>query len=160
MSFRELIETCQSIALADRLIPSDEANWHYFCREYSKTFHTPLHEVLKMQPEFICTTMFSESFAKLDLEEQMDDITDIIGSLSDPEYDIKRERAYREEMRKIVEEENLRLESGEAVHPSLEKDKAIIAPPNESNEEFKEPPKSGGINMNLIRQLQNQDKEG
>lgn len=160
MSFRDLIETSQSIALADKLAPSDEANWHYFCREYSKTFFTPLHEVLKFDPEFVITQMYAELFSKLDPEEQGEEIQDIISSLSDPEFDVKRERAYRDELKRMVEEENERLERGEGVHPSLDKGKAFGAQPEPSNEVLKELPKSGGINMNLIRQLQNEDKEG
>jgi hypothetical protein len=160
MSFRDLIESSQAIALAEKLHPDDVANWHYFCREYSKTFFTPLHEVLKFDPQFVITQMYAEIFSKLDPEEQFEEIGDIINSLSDPEFDIKRERAYREEMRRIVEEENERLERGESVHPSLDKGKALAAQPEPSNEILKDLPKSGGLNMDVIRRLQNQDREG
>ena len=73
----------------------------------------------------------------------------------DKDYDIKRERAIREELRQIEEREKLRLERGEAVHPSLEKDKRVIA-----KEEPKPLPRSGGINMDLVNKLNNSDKEG
>lgn len=162
MFFREFIETCQSIAICNKLYPSDEANWHYICREYSKTFHTPLHEVLKLNPEFTCTQLFSEQFNRLDLEEQEDleTVSDIINSLKDPEYDIKKEKALRDELKRYQEEEKLRLEEGRSIHHTLDAkgnklpNSQIVKNKTESKQ-ITELPKEGGINMDLIRQLQN-----
>lgn len=161
MSFRDLIDTCQSTALSGKLLPDDVANWHYFCREYSKTFHTPLHITLNLDPEFVITQIYSEMFMKKDLEENLDDFHDIISGLQDPDYDIKKERALREETKRMVEEENRRLEAGEAIHPALEpKNKPKKTHKELPKEKFPEDlPKSGGLNMGLIRQLQNNERE-
>jgi hypothetical protein len=155
MSFRDFIETFQSQALSDKLAPSDQASWNYICREYSKIFHTPLHEVFKLSPEFVCLHIFAEQLSNVDIEENLELLQDKLSALLDPEFDIKRERAYREELKQIQEQENLRLAEGRAVHPSLDK-KTKKEPPKE--ELPSDLPKQGGLSAALIKQLQ--DKEG
>ena len=157
MSFRDLIDTAQSIAISEKLVPDETAVWERYCREFSTRFSTPLMEVRSMDPLFVLCQVNCDNLSDFDVEERLDDLKDLLGSLSDKDYDIKKERLFREEMRKIEEEEALRLEEGRAVHPSLEKDKRVIA---KDQPKPKEMPKQGGINMGLINQLNNQDKEG
>jgi hypothetical protein len=156
MFFRELLETAQSVALAGRLNPTEVVVYEKVCREYSKTFHTELMKVYELPFEFVVTQIYADRLDNWSEEEQRDDFLDLYGSLADPDYDANKERAHREEMRKILEEEQLRLQEGRAIHPSLENKKAK----EEKKLPPKEIPKSGGINMDLIKQLQNRETEG
>jgi hypothetical protein len=156
MSFRTLIDTAQCLALADKLHPTEEAVWERYCREFSTRFSTPLMEVRSMDPLFVLTQVNGDNLSDFNPEENMESLMEMIGSLSDPEYDLKKERAIREENRQIEERERLRLERGEAIHPSMEKDKRVIT----KEQPPKELPKSGGLNMSAINRLNNQDREG
>lgn len=156
MSFRDLLESAQSISLAARLAPDESAIWHKYCRTYSKQFSEPLSQVLLMDPLTVLTAIFSDHLDDWNTEERLEEIFELLGSLSDPEYDLKKERAIKEENRQIEERERLRLERGEAIHSSMEKDKRVIT----KDQPPKELPKSGGLNMNAINRLNNQDREG
>jgi hypothetical protein len=158
MNFSDLVETSTAVALASKLYPDEAAIWLRYCRSYSKLFYTPLLQVMDLNPEFVITQVMSDQLAEWDVEERMEDLLDIIGGLKDPEYDAKRERAIRESDQKMEEEERQRLKEGKAVHKSLEKDKRVITKEKPAAPK-KELPKSGGINMNLIKQLQNDEKE-
>lgn len=157
MSFRALIDTAQCIALADKLHPSEVAVWERYCREFSQRFATPLLEVQAMDPLFVLQQIMADNLSEFDPEERLEDVLDLLGSLEDPEYDAKRERIIREQLRKMEDEERERLKSGRAVHPSLEKDKRVIV---KDDPKIKELPKSGGLNMQAINRLNNQDSEG
>ena len=157
MSFRDILEAGQALALADKLHPTEEAIWAHYCREFSTRFHTPLLEVRNYNPLFVIQEVNGDNLSDFNPEEQIESLMEMIGTLSDREYDIKKERAIREEMRQIEEREKLRIERGEAIHSSLEKDKRIIA--KEQPPVPKELPKSGGVNMALINQLNSSDKE-
>ena len=154
MSFRDIVDFCQLSALSAKLQPDEVDYWHYYCREYSKRFHEPLSKVKEMNPELVLSEVFADQLSDWDVEERFEDILDLVGSLSDPEYDMKKERAFREETRKMVEEDRQRIKEGRAVHSSLEKDKRVIV-----KEAPRELPKSGGLNMGLINQLNQANKE-
>lgn len=157
MSFREIIEAAQAMALSDKLYPDELAIWHKYCREYSKLFYEPLSLVIKMDPEWVMYQVYSNQLSTWNNEENLEDIQDLLGTLSDPDYDVKKERTHREQMQKILDEERLRVVEGRAIHKSLEKNDLVIKA--EEPVIKKELPKSGGINMDLIRSLQNEEKE-
>lgn len=149
MTFRDLLETTQAIALSNRLNPTEEAVYTRYCREFSKRFSMSLIEVYDLNPEFVLTELFSDYLSDWDTDERMEDFLDLHGSLSDQDYDAKKERDYREQMRRILEEERLRVKEKRPIHESMS--------PKQTQK--KEIPKSGGINMDLIKQLQNEEKE-
>lgn len=157
MSFRDLIETSQALALADKLVPSELSVWERYCREFSINFNTPLLQVRELDPLFVMTQVNAQNLSEFDPEERLEDLLDMVGSLGDRDYDFKKERAIRDEMRKIEEAEALRIKEGRAIHSSLEKDKRVIG---KDQSKPKEIPKSGGLNMDAIRRLNNQDSEG
>jgi hypothetical protein len=157
MSFRSLLETSQALSLADRVSTTEEAVWHRYCRIYSKTFSEPLSQVLTMDPLTVLTAVFSDQLDEWDLTERIEDIQDLLGGLLDPSYDINKEKAHREMMKKLVDQDKERLKQGKAIHESLEPKKVKEA--KSVSTAPVELPKSGGINMGLIRQLQNDDKE-
>lgn len=156
MSFRDLIDTSAALALSEKLFLTEEAVWERYCREFSIKFSTPLMQVRELDPLFVMTQVNCENLAAFEPEENMDQLWEMLGQLKDKDYDHKKEMAIREEMRQIEEREKQRLENGEAIHKSLEKDKRIIA----KDPIPKDMPKNGGINMGLINKLNNQDREG
>jgi hypothetical protein len=157
VSFRDVLQTAQAIALVNKLYPDDLAIYERACREYSKRFSTELCKVHELDFEFVARQLYSENLESWDLQEQMDDVLDLLGSLSDPDYDANKERALRDEDRRIIEEEQERLRNNESIHPSLDKGKEKFGEQAELPKN--ELPKSGGINMELIKQLQNEEQE-
>jgi hypothetical protein len=158
MSFRDLLDSASAQALADHLSPTETSVFEKYCREYSSRFHTPLLDVMALDPYFVARMVNSDNLSEFNASERMEDLFDMLGSLGDENYDAKKEKAIRDEMAQIEERERLRLERGEAIHPSLEKDKRVIV--KDQPPKPKELPKSGGINMGLVNQLMNSDKEG
>ena len=159
MSFKEIEDTAQAVAISERLSPTFEYIWNRYCRVYSELFNEPLSLVLAMDPYYVCHQVFSSKLDKLDLDDNIENIQDIIASLEDPNYDINKERAYREQMKRIEDEEELRVKEGRAVHESLEKENYVFKKEEPTPEMPKDLPKSGGLNMNLINQLKNDDRE-
>lgn len=157
MSLRDILETAQAISLASVLAPDEEEVWKRYCRTYSKTFSEPLTQVLSMDPLTVFSAVFSDQLDEWNIEEKLPEVFEIIYSLQDRDYDIKKERAIREEMRLLEEREAERIRDGRAVHSSLEKDKRVIAKEQPIPKDL---PKSGGLNMNAINRLNSQDKEG
>jgi hypothetical protein len=157
MSLRDLLDTAQTISLAARLVPDEAAVWQRYCRSYSKKFSEPLSQVLQMDPLTVITAVFSDQLDDWEPEENMESLRDLLGHLSDADYDSKKEAAIREEMAQIEEREAERIREGRAVHSSMEKDKRVIVKDELPKKEL---PKSGGINMGLINKLNNQDREG
>jgi hypothetical protein len=153
MSFSEILELAQAQALSDRLHPTEISVYEKFCREYSKLFSTPLHEVLDMSMEHVLKNLFSDSLAQWSTEDDLDQFLDLVGSLQDPEYDAKKEKQRREEMRNIEEQEALRIKENRPIHESL-------VPKQPKAEVPKQLPKSGGINMEALRHIQNEESEG
>ena len=161
MSLFDLIDSIKSPALANRLYQNEAAYWRKICRQYSKAFSVSLQEVYNMDPEKVCLDLFEDQLQELDLDENLNDIEDLLNSLKDPNYNIEKERKMREEMAKIVEEEERRLAAHEPIHPSLKGQKThqnrVNSGTQKGNQEL---PKSGGINMDVINRLANEEKEG
>lgn len=157
MSFKEVIETSQAVAILKKLQIDESHLWHKYCRIYSKKFSEPLSQVLYMDPETVLTEVFADQLDDLDLTDpdQLQNVSDMVNSLLDPDFDAKKERALREEYQKLEEEEKLRLKEGRAIHKSLEKEKFKFV----KDEPRKELPKVGGLNDKLIKQLQNSKNE-
>ena len=151
MSFVNVLQAAQAQSLSDKLNPTEISVYEFYCREYSKTFHEPLSLVFTLNPEDVARQVYAEQLADWDKEERLPEIQDLVMALSDPEYDTKKERALREEMRKIVEDEEQRLLEGRAVHESLEKKKTLVD---------QNLPAQGGLSSNLIRQMQHSENEG
>lgn len=154
MSITNIIETTKSIAISNKLNSTEISIYNYICREYSKTFHTPLKEVFKLDPEFVCLHFYEERMSELDKNENIEDLIDLINSLKDPNYDIEKERKMREELFKIEKEEEERVRQHRPVHESLESQKTHQI----DNFSASNKPKSGGINMDLISQLEKEGK--
>jgi hypothetical protein len=155
--FKDLIETAQILALQDRLIATEASIWHKSCREYSKRFHEPLSQVLNLDPLHVLTELYADQLSEWNLEEQIEDLKDLIGSIEDPNYDIEKERADRESLKKLEEEEAERILENRPIHESVEKEKYKFNK-EDAKTMPKALPKSGGINFNAIRHLQSEEQ--
>lgn len=157
MSFSDLVQAAKATAILEKISPNEESVYRNACREYSKRFHVSLKEVLEMNPYNVYLDLFGDQMSGYNLEDidNINDLLDQLYSIKDPDYDIEQEKAFRKELSEIEEDEERRLALGEAIHPVLEpKNK----PPEESP--AKEMPKTGGLNMDLIKQLQNDGETG
>jgi hypothetical protein len=156
MDFNELLQYCQAEAITSKLLPNPESMWRRICMEYSQKFHTPLHQVLELDPELVVLAYYEDQIRTWDVEEQLDNILDIIYSIEDPNYDIEKERQFREQIKRMEDEEKLRLERGDAIHPALAKEGIKPKKPKPIQENTPEEPKppdnlpvSGGIQFDL-----------
>jgi len=121
MDFDDLLQYCQAEAIANKLLPTQESVWRKICMEYSHRFHTPLHQVLELDPEFVISVYYEDQLKTWDVEERIDDILDIIYSIEDPDYNVQKERQLREDIKRMEEEEEERIKRGDPIHPSLAK---------------------------------------
>jgi hypothetical protein len=112
MFFRDLLETAQAVALSNRLNATEVSIYEKICREYSKTFHTELTKVYDLSFEFVVCQLYADRLDGWNEEENKDEFIDLFGSLSDPDYDANKEKALREENRKLIEEEEQILAEG------------------------------------------------
>jgi len=163
MSFIDVLQTAQALALADKLQASEISVYEDYCRRYSQKFYTPLLEVMALDPAFVIKMVYADQLSDWDKEERIDDLRDLLGHLSDPDYDQKKEQAIRDEMRRIVEDEADRVRTGRSIHKSLEK--KVIKSFEEATSENTKPeaeklPSQGGLNFEAIRRLNNSENEG
>lgn len=119
MDFRDLLDLCQSEALANRFSPTEKSIWESHCRTYSKKFHTPLSQVLEMTPEHVMSNVYEDQLSDIDPEEKIEDLLDWIYALEDPSYERKKEEDLDEFVKKAEREEEQRLTSGTAIHSSI-----------------------------------------
>jgi hypothetical protein len=154
---REIVEFCKADALAYRLMPSEVSDYRYFCREYSKMFHTPLHIVFTLPPENVILAYFEEEFEKknLSIDDDFDSVVEEVRRIEDPEYDATQEKEFSEFVEGIELFEEGRLARGDGI-PNPRK-KKVNAPPEATLDDEPNPdlPKQGSIDMSRF----NQDEE-
>ena len=150
MTFNELLEYCQSEALANKLNPTNESIWRQLCRKYSKMFFTPLKDVEQLEPMHVVLSVYEEQFSDLDVDENLEEIMDLLYSLQDPEYEREKKSDLKDFIRRALVEEEDRLAKGKAIHPAMHRDSEVslknslpATPPPEN----KKMPHSGGVNL-------------
>jgi hypothetical protein len=155
ITLQEIAESCRAEAIAGRLSPTELSNWRYFCREYSKTFHTPLHEVLVMSPEKVILAYFEEQLDKKRLGEAEDfeSIVTEVRRIEDPDYDEHREKEMDDFVAGIEAWEENRIKTGAPI-PTPKRKKVASAPEpkvEEKEPEMEQPPadlpKSGFVDF-------------
>jgi hypothetical protein len=127
----EIIESCKAEAIAGRLAPNEVNEWRYYCREYSKIFHTPLHIVETMAPEKVILAFFEEQLAKKNLSEpdQFEAIIEEVRRLQDPNYDANKEIAEDDYVKGIEAWEAERIRKGAPIpRPQKKKKKEESKP--------------------------------
>lgn len=159
IEFREFLEYCQIEAIANKVNPTDVSMYREMCRRYSKMFHTPLHLVETLDPEHVLLNIYEEQLEDTDLEnfQKLEHLLDIIRGIEDPEYNAAQSKEQAEVDKKAELEEEERIKSGRAVHPTLQKalnEKTLL---KKVKEEIKEKPTRGFINLDY---LSKHDSEG
>ncbi len=150
----DVIEFCKAQALAYKLYPSEEADWRWFCREYSKVFHTPLHQVLEMEPEHVILCVFEDMFDSKRLKDpkHLEQIIDELRRLEDPDYEATKANEMDDWAAGIDEWDDARVEAGISV-TGLKKGANPTMKP-------KELPKEGGINLAYLSKEEEEDPNG
>lgn len=141
MGLQELIDSCQAMALVHKFEPDEISVYRSYCRKYSKTFHTPLHQVLKMDPEHVILSVYEDRLSEVDIEENTEELLDMINSLADPEYEKQQKEEIDRFVEQVEEEEKQRIAKGKPIHPALK---------DENETAIKSLPKSGGINLSYL----------
>lgn len=149
IDLKDLLEFCQAQALANKLYPDDEALWRSICRDYSKTFSTPYHEVLDMPPELVMLAYYESQYDDVDVEENVDKMLDIIYGLEDPEYSKQKKAEIDTFIEQAEEEERARLKAKKPIHPAMKAESTLI--PETSG------PSQGSIDLSY---LEKEDNEG
>jgi hypothetical protein len=159
IAFYELAEYCKAEAIAAKLTGGEVSDWRYFCREYSKTFFTPLHVVMTLSPEHVILSVFEDQLGKrnVNVPEDLEAITEEIARLQDPDYDSTKEKAIDLYVAGLEEWERQRVAKGLPIPKPLHKRKKVQEEPALAQEQELPPdlPKQGFVDLSRF----NQDEE-
>jgi hypothetical protein len=149
-----IIHYARATAIADALAPDEEANWRTICRGYSKNFHTPLHLVLAMDPEYVARAYFEDQMDDMDTDKEIDNLLDIIYTIEDPSYESEKREDLKDFMRETEKQELERLKAKKPIHPGLKAEDEVSTKntpekitPEVPLHERPDRPTSGGINL-------------
>ena len=167
MSFKNLIDYCSAKALANSMEPTEESVWNALCREYSTKFHTRLDVVMNdLDPELVVLQVYESRLENVDHEENLEQILDSIYTLENPEY--SKDKAAEQQVfdEQAEKEEEERLERGESLFKHLSS-RSVKNRAKEKKEVAKKVtpkpsklPKSGGLNMEKLAHLAEEEEEG
>lgn len=148
---REIVDYCKAIALASRLSSNEASDWRYFCREYSKMFHTPLNEVLNLSPEHVIMSVFEEQLEKknLNIPEEYDALVEEVQRLEDPNFDANAEKEMDDFVKGIEAFEEERVASGAPIPrpKGLKKAEPVVEQPPEEDIIPDDAPKQGYVDL-------------
>jgi hypothetical protein len=96
----DLYEAYQLLAARAILLPDREAWYRHVCRWYSKTFHTPLHEVQDLPTEFVLQNYYEGAIEEMDAEHRAEFLEDV--TLTDEE---RKQRKVEESQVEKVDED-------------------------------------------------------
>ena len=142
----DLVDFCRAEALSGKFYPTEVSDWRWFCREYSKSFHTPLHIVMtELDPEHVILCVLEEGLdaKRLTKREDFDKIVEELRRLEDPDYDANRVKEIEDWSAGIEEWESNRQATG----APLPKKGANNAPDAPVKTQM---PKEGGINLQYL----------
>jgi hypothetical protein len=86
MDFYDLLQLSELRAIHSALQPTLDSVWRIRCRTYSERFHTPLHEVVRLDPEFVLQHLNESKYQPSEIEEEMEEILDVLMKIKDPTY--------------------------------------------------------------------------
>jgi cysteinyl-tRNA synthetase len=120
MKFKDLIDYCRLEAYYSAMVPTEDSVWRAFAREYSAKFHTPLKTVMDdLNPEFVILNVLEAQMEGVEVDENIEQILDIIYTISDPEYSAQKASEQAEFDARTVKEEKERKMRGESIHKYL-----------------------------------------
>lgn len=147
IEFKDLLDYCQAEAIANKLSPTEASVYRAVCRSYSKMFHTPLIQVLAMDPEHVILEVYEEQLDSVDDDkyENLEKMLDTILTIEDPEYERLKNEKLDDDIAMYEAEEEERLRLNKPVHPSLAKPGPLDAPAA-----IPEAPKSGKVDLSHL----------
>ncbi|NJO48153.1 MAG: hypothetical protein HC840_00395 [Leptolyngbyaceae cyanobacterium RM2_2_4] len=159
IEFKELLEYCQAEAIATRMAPTELSVWRGICRTYSEKFHTPLAQVLEMDPEHVILNVYESQAEDMDIEDyqKLEHILDTLKGMEDPDYDAKKAKEQEEFDRQAELEEEERVKSGKAVHPSLQKKLDAKRLLEKGEPEPPKKPTGGMVNLDYLSKIDSQE---
>lgn len=146
VSFKDILDLSQVEAVANKLGPTEEGIWRFYCRKYSKLFHTPLHLVHEMDATMVLREVIEDRLDGEDEMENIDKYLDTIYMVEDPDYETQRDQAEDDFLQLAQEEEAERVRLGKPIHPALKGESTLIPDPAPKTTL----PKSGGINLQWL----------
>lgn len=149
LTFKDIVDTFQAEAIANHLSPTEESVLRSIYRSYAYKFNTPLHEVYKLEFDFIAINLYESQLENVDALENLEEITDMIRGIEDPEYQKNKEEALQEDISIYEEMEEARVMNKKPIWRKSQPVVPVEEPP-------KELPKSGGINLSYLEDLDNE----
>jgi hypothetical protein len=137
-------DAAQIEAIAEKLDPTNAGIWRSICRSYSQKYSTPLHEVLRMDAEFVLLHHYEGELESVDVEDNFDELHRMIKVIEDPDY-VAQEQEELDDFVKLAEQqENERLRENKPIHPGMKK--ALDSMPTLQNS-HKDLPKEGFVDL-------------
>src|SRR5579863_6632204 len=121
MTFDELLDAASAEALACKMEPTVESTWRKIARTYSERFCTPLDQTLKLDPHMVALHVFESNLESYDNDEHLENLLDMIYTLSDPDYAAQKEVELEEFIKESRRQEAERIKAGRPIHPSMAK---------------------------------------
>lgn len=153
LNLNDIIELCRAEALAGKLYPTDTSDWRWFCRAYSKTFHTPLIQVLEMDPEHVILAVLEDGLDHRRLKKREDAaaVIEDLRRLEDPDYDKHEAEEFEDFVEGVEEWDNQRLSDGKPVPKKRVKE--------EKPQPIPEHKKEGFINLSHLAKEEEDDSQ-
>lgn len=146
INFFDLYELSQIKAIGLALQPTPQSIWNMKCREYSQKFYTPLHEVHKLDPQFILDTLYQDKFHPSIIEEELEELLEILYKIKDPTYSVIN----KEELENLVDN----VLNKEIMRASKKKTPTLPEITSQVKAEENRLPKSGGIDFKALEELE------
>jgi hypothetical protein len=124
----DLLTYCRIHAISTCFNPTEESIYRDACRSYSKTFHTPLEDVFKLDPEVVFLANYEEQLSDIDLEENVESLLEQIYAIEDPDYFKSKEDDLQQFIQKVQQEEYEKVSKKQSSKNSLPKIENPIPP--------------------------------
>lgn len=127
VSLQDLIDCCQSGAIANKLLSNEETVYRKICRDYSTKYHTPLHIVMSLDPEHVILTVFEGQLDEIDVDdpEALENMVETLNIIDDPNYESSKESELQRFIDDAEKEEEDRLDSGKPIHKAIARETSI-----------------------------------
>lgn len=162
MDIEEIISFCQATGIHNRFYPDAAALYRKFCRIYSKTFHTPLFEVEKLDAIHVVQAVTEDRLEGFDLEDDTHvmQLLERILVIRDPNYIAEAEEDLKDWIEEAEADEEERVKNNISLTKALKptyKDPFVRAAVKAAEEKVKkELPKQGGINLSYLDESDNE----
>lgn len=148
----DVIDCCRAEALAAKLYPTDESDYRWFCREYSKTFHVPLNLVFDLEPEHVILYVLEDGLdgKSVRRREDADQIVTQLRRLEDPNYDATKEKEMSDYAADIEAWDAKRLAAGKPLPTKFDKNEEPSPKPIAPEK------KSGFVDLSYLENQKNE----